>query len=1060
MRKIIEFFVSRNVFVNLLTVITLVVGGYYIINLNREAFPNIDFDIVTVSTILPGAAATEVEKLVTIPIEEELKSVTGIDKITSSSIESRSGIAMWLDPDEGDTRKIIDDIRSAIDRVDDLPEDSEKPLISEITSSRMPIVEIALSSKIIKNEPAVSEHRLRELARMLEKRFLDLDGVAQIARRGWRDREMIVELNPYALEKFYISSNQVIDALKQKNINLPGGKLKTQKEEIMVRTLGEFETAREIRKVFVRANDLGQFVRIQDVATVTDGFDDEVYLEKTIGLKSISLTVLKKEKSDVIKMVDNVLRVTEKFKKKYSRVIEVSKVNDISFFVRRRLRVLMNNSLMGIVLVVISLFFFLNWRIGIMVALGMVTALAGSFAYLGLTGATLNLISMFGLVMVVGMVVDDAIIVAENIYSHLEQGEGPFEAAVNGTKEVVAPVTATIVTSIAAFGPLMYMSGIMGKFVFFIPFTVIVTLIASLFESFFILPSHVYDISKDSSKATTAASKENGWFLKLRDNIYQPTLKWALSHRAITLLLMTILFIGSIAILVNFGKFKLFSGAIDTFQVKFEAPKGYSLKQTNEFAEIIEKEVEKLPKDELDTFTTRIGIVQKDINDPSTKRGTNYGQIAIYLTPEVTRERPSEVIIGEIREKVIWLLQKSKIRAKKKNYDPRLARKLLSLEFEKLQGGPPVGKPISVEIRGEDFKILRNIARDIKNRLTKIPYTRDITDDLGRGKNEIRVIVDEKKAIYAGVSVLSIASAIRTAFEGTVATSIRNANEEIEVRVRFPEKYRRSLKSLNNVYVNNPSGQLIPVTKLAKFKREIGIEYINHLDHDRVLRVNADVNEKKTTSDAVNRQLMKIIPKVESKYPGYTIRAGGEFEDTRKSLDSLKKAFGIAVLIIFLILASLFRSIIQPATVMLAIPFSFIGVIIAFVTHGEYFGFLAMMGIIGLSGVVINDSIVLVDFANKIRIKHPEKPIKEVALEAGKTRLRAVLLTTITTVLGLLPTAYGIGGLDPFLVPAALAFSWGLAFSTSLTLVIVPIFYTWADNISNFFQRLVGSKKS
>ncbi len=1068
MKKFIEFFLSRSLFINLLNVIVLIVGFFYMFHINKEAFPNINFDIVTVTTIYPGASSSEVEKLVTIPIEVEIKGVSGIDKIQSTSLENLSAIAIWIDPDEKDTQKVIYDIRSAVDRSrTELPTDVENPLVLELTSSQQPVIEIALGVKDKDGKPIVDEMKLRDYAYQLERQFLNLKTVARVERRGWRDREMIIELSPEAMQRYYVSSGQVITAVTQKNLNLPGGKLMTPKEEYIVRTLGEVDSVEEIRKIYVRSNDLGDFVRIQDIAKVTDGFDEREYIERSNGLMSISLTVVKKEKADIIKTVQQVKEIVAKFQKKLPPSIVVSDINDLSYLVKRRLDVLVSNAIVGTILVIASLFLFLSWRMGVVVAAGMITALAGSFIYIGYTGVTLNLLTMFGLVMVVGMIVDDAIVVAENIFRYLEDGMPVWDATVKGTVEVIAPVTATITTTVAAFAPLMYMSGIFGKFVYFIPFVVIVTLVASLIESFLILPSHVYDITPKKPVAHKNHFQEKGLFIFIRDRLYVPTLSWALRHRILTFAIMTILFVGAIGSLRMFGSFKLFPEAIDRFFIKFEAPKGYSLKQTNEFAREFEKAVAKLGKDELEDYTTSVGIISKGGNDPSTKRGTNYGMVILHLTPEVSRKRKSQEIIDDIRRQTIWMLNPAALAGKEKNspakakdqkisIDPKnnspLKHLLTKLEYEKIQGGPPVGKAVSVEIRGRDFSELHKIGNKFKVVLKKMDGVVDVEDDMGEGKTEIRVKVDERLAAYAGVSVASVASAIRTAFEGTVATSIRKTDEEIEIRVRFPESYRKSIHALDNVYVSNATGQLIPVTKLSTLNTGTGILYINHLDSERVLRIQANVNEKKTTSAAVNAKLKKMFTGLEDQHPGYTISFGGENEDTEESMRSLARAFGIAVLIIFLILASLFKSIIQPAIVMAAIPFAFIGVITAFVTHGHPFSFMALMGVVGLAGVVVNDSIVLVDFANTLLKENPNMPIREVAKEAGKLRLRAVILTTITTVLGLLPTAYGIGGYDPFLVPSALAFAWGLSFSTIITLVLVPILYTAVYDL----QRIPG----
>lgn len=1072
--SIVQYFLSKSLFVNLLTVFILIAGGLTAYTMNREAFPNINFDIVSVTTIYPGASPADLEKLVTKPLEDAIKEVDGIKEFRSASLENRSGIIITIDPNTKNTQKVVDDIKSAIDRVQDLPAEAEDPIVTEITTARQPVIEVHLTPTFDNGKPKLSPTELRDLAKILEEKLKDLPTVARITKRGWREREMKVDLSPDKLNAMSISSAQVINALRLRNINFPGGNINERNKEIIVRTVGEFDSAEEIENVFVRTNDAGRSVRIKDIAKVTEGFEDSEYLDKSNGEIAIALTIIKREKADAIAVVDESKKIVKEFIKTTDGKLQYAFVNDLSKYIRRRLGVLTSNAVSGLILVTASLFVFLGWRMALMTALGIPISIAMTFIAMNYFGMTLNLISMMGLIIVVGILVDDAIIICENVYRHLENGLAPFEAAMRGTSEVIAPVTATITTTIAAFGPMLFMTGIFGKFIKSIPMVVILSLLSSLFEAFFMLPSHLYDVSK-STNMKGEVKEESHWFVRFKTNFYLPLLRFALTHRIRMVAILMGLFIFSMIIQGKFGKFKLFPGAIETFQVRVTAETGLTLEETDRYIQAIEYAVSKLQEGEVENYISRIGIIQKDPNDPFTKRGKNYAQIMVYLTPDETRERSTEKIIEIVRQNTKYLLNDkalllleeklSKENANKKPGDEVVAEeippqfkslqgKLVNLEFEKLAGGPPVGKPVAIEIKGDDFATLQKIGAEYKAILSKMEGVMDIGDDFNEGKDEIRLTVDESLSSLAGVSVQSVSLAINTALQGTVSTKIKRADEEVDVRVRFPEEYRTSLSNLNKVYVNNLTGNLIPVSRLTNYTRSPGRASINHLDGKRLLTVTSNIDETVTTSRQVNLEAKKAGLGIIEKYPGYTVRFSGENKDTEESMNSLLIAFGAGLIIIFMILASLFKSLGQPLIVMSAIPFAVIGVIFAFLLHGQPFSFLAFLGIVGLAGVVVNDSIVLVDCANQLRIENPNLSTFEILVEAGNIRLRAVILTTVTTVLGLLPTAYGIGGRDPFLVPMALAFGWGLAFATFITLIMVPVFYL---NLYTFKEWLIAS---
>lgn len=1083
MRYIIEYFLDKSMFLNLFSTLLVVVGTYKAMTMNREAFPIVDFDIVTVTCVYPGASPEEVEKLISKPIEDGLKTVDGIKEIRSTSIENRSGIVVFIDPNTKNSKKVVDDIKNAVELVNTLPEDAKKPIVQEITSGRTPVIEISVGVKNENGKSFLTERQLKDKVKILEDMILDISEVGRVVRRGDRLAEMHVELKPEAMLNFMLSPSQVVNALKTKNINFPGGLLTTGGKESIVRTIGEFYKPEEVEKVFIRSNDVGRFVTVKDIANVKEDFEDAQYVERVNGLNAVVLTVIKKENTDAIRLVDKVKEEVKKFEKLNESSISISYVNDMSFFVRRRLDVLVSNGVTGFFLVVSSLFFFLGWRVSLMVALGLPLAVAITFIVLSLIGVSLNLISMMGLIIVVGMLVDDAIVISENIYRYIEEGYDVREACIKGTEEVIYAVTATITTTIASFAPLLFMTGIFGKFIYTIPLVVIVSLLSSLFEAFFILPSHVNDITGDK-KVSVSLNHEGKLFEKFKRIFYLSTLKFALRFKYLTMIFFIFTLVASVGLLMKMGRFKLFPGGIDAFQIKIEAQTGLTLDETLKYAQAIEREIAKLPKDELENYTTRIGIIQKDPNDPSTKRGKHYGQIIVYLTPEENRKRITEDVINVLRKKTIWLLNEEqvkiviekekeqiKIMNDKKIRIPKsmtldikpeipddlafLKGKLVLLDFQKLQGGPPVGKPVNVEVVGDDYDTLKKIIAEYKQIMGKVPGVIDIGDDYMEGKDEYRIKINEQLAAQAGVNVFQIATTINTAYQGAIATKIKKTDEEIEVRVRLPEEYRKSMKSLDNLYVNNLAQNLIPISKLVSYEKSPGFATITHLDGRRLLSATANIDENQTTSRSANLELTRLAAGIIEKYPGYRVRFGGENKDTEESMLSLGKAFFVAFVFIFMLLASLFSSFFQPLIVVSAIPFSFIGVIIAFITHGHYFSFLSMIGIVGLSGVVVNDSIVLVDFANQLRKEKPHLSSLELLMEVGAVRLRPVILTTVTTVFGVLPTAYGIGGSDPFLIPMALAIGWGLAFATLLTLILIPVQYKIYMDVQDSFRRLV-----
>ncbi|MBU1656992.1 MAG: efflux RND transporter permease subunit, partial [Candidatus Omnitrophica bacterium] len=638
-----KFSVNQSLFVNLISVIIIIIGVVVLFGMNREVFPNVNFDMVSVTTVYPGANPIDVEKLITVPIEKELKEVDGIKEINSSSAGGTSIIILKIDPDETNKPKIIRDIESAVDRVQGLPgEIYEDPVVTEISTKQFAIIEVSLTGDM-------SEKKLQYYADALQDEIEDVAGVARAKKSGYRDREIQVNVLPEKLREYYVSMDEVEEALASRNISVPAGEIKADMVEYSIRTTGEFTTVEEIGNVIIRANDSGNWLRVKDIAIVKDTFKDEDIIYKTWGARSINLVILKKESGDALSMVDEVKQRCCEFKKNCPDDLKIAYVNDYSFFARRRLNVLRNNGWFSLVLIILSMMLFLQRRVAIMAIIGIPIAFFTTFIVMSMLGITINMISMFGLIIVLGMLVDDGIIVAENVYRHIEDGLQPREAAVKGTEEVMGAVTTAVLTTVAAFAPLLFMSGIIGQFIRDIPFVLIVALSASLAEALIILPSHLADFVKIKCKADgtpARASRDMPWFKALVKG-YTVVVRAAVrrKYRVFAGLVLVLLLCGFLA--TNVVKFVLFpSAGINYFFIRGEAPIGTPLDKTNELIAPYEAAVLELAPEELESFVTSVGNIAEDRHDPFAGAASNFVQITVYLTPEQDRKRGVEEIIS------------------------------------------------------------------------------------------------------------------------------------------------------------------------------------------------------------------------------------------------------------------------------------------------------------------------------------------------------------------------------------------------------------------------------
>jgi multidrug efflux pump subunit AcrB len=996
----------------------LLFGTYSLFTIRKDLFPKVEFDITVVTAVFPGASPDQVEKLIVNPLEQAIREVDGLKKVQSQALDSRAVITITLDPDSRDPEKTNDDIQRAVDQLDDYPTDAEKPIVVALESGQTPVIELAVTSA------TSSELELRAAAKYIADEISNLPGVAKVSKDGWRRQEYKVLVDQEKLTRKHMALSNIVDAIRSHNVQLPAGELQLPTgREMSVKTDGEFRNESDIAAATLRSNFEGYGVKVSDVGTVELGLEKPTILFRTNTKPAFKLTIIKKERADALKTVEIVRQGLEKIKPNLPAGVETAFVNDFTFYLKNRLSILGGNMALGVILVCIVLALFLPFRVALVVAIGIPFSMFLAILTIQYFGFSLNLISLIGLIIVSGMLVDDTIIVTENIFRRLENGEEMTSAIVEGSAEMVAPVTASVLTTVAAFGPMLFMTGIFGKFVFEIPLLVILPLLYSLIEAFIIAPGHIQTIVGKSvaahveKRTKNENTKDAHWYDRLLPK-YKSLIAMTVRRRYAVLGI----FVG-ILVLTGFlttqMRFILFPpDGVYTFFVRLDGEPGASLDEMSKILAEVEPQIAKLPATELVDFNSMIGIQQEEPSDPLTKRASHYGQILVNLTPEGTRERSVDQVVAELRKRV------------------KLPKGATKIGFSVAQGGPPQGRPISINLYGEDFKILRKLADDVKKTMATVEGVQDIEDSEVIGKKEVKVTPIPGLVNQAGLSNREIANTVRAAFAGLVASSSRTLDEEIDIRVQLRPPNKEADQQLKDLKIGTMAGNLVPLSRIATFDEAPSRLIIQHEKYKRIFNVSASVNLEKTTAIAATKIIQDKLKEVLQDNPTYEISFAGENEDTAESMQSLLRAFGVAAVLIFMILVLTFQSFLQPLLVLLALPLGFIGVVFALLLHGKPLSFMALLGIIALAGVIVNNAIVYIDYFNTRRREGLE--IDHALIDAATTRLRPIILTSLTTVLGLMPTAYGIGGSDGFVATLALALGWGLMIGSALTVLVFP----------------------
>ena len=965
----------------MITIAVIVLGSYTLIKMPRELERDMSFNWALIWVAYPGVSPEEIEKLIAKPIEDEIADVDRIESITSTAAEGFAGISVKFNQNisRNEFERLYQDLRTELDKVRDLPEDAEDPVMFKLESNTVtPVIDVVISG-------GLAEKRMQELAEALQDQIEIVEGVLEVSVYGIRNRQIWVEVNPERLDRYSLTLQQIVGALAAKNMNVPAGELKIGRSEYLLRTVGEFDSIDQIQNVIVRQIPGGGKIRIGNVAQVRDTYEEPTVISRLNGERGITLSVAKRGEGSTIQIVDTVRTIAEKYRKnQLPEGAEITLVNDSSIYIRNSLSKLQNNALFGVTLVLLVLYLFMGLRNAIFVAVGIPLTLLITFGFMGIANESINSMSLFGLVLVLGIIVDDAIIVMENVYRRMQEGEPPIQAAINGAHEVAWPVITASLTTAAIFLPLALLPGIVGKFMKIIPIIVALTLAASLFECFFILPSHIADWGK------VRHSKSRDRLMRYLLKPYTKLLKFALRRRYWVLGgVVACLFLSFVPIPLGLVEVDMFRG--DEYPMVFvyvTMPVGTRLETTDEVIRQFEAVALALPKSEIKAVIARTGM--HAIENNFSERNGNVGMLHVEFVEARHRERALDEIIAELRQKFIHITGPDQI------------------EFQTREEGPPTGANIEIIVKGKYFDELDAITNELKTELAKIPGVTDINDNYALGQEEIKLRIDEDKANEYGLTIRQIAFTVRNAFEGMKATDFRDGDEEIDVIVKFGESARTTLKDVANLKLMGATGVPVPLRDVARLNVVGGYSTIYRYKQERAITLTANVDEKVTSTVSVNQRLHAHFNQISPRYPGYTLESGGEFAEYQKVFTGIPVFFAFGILLVYFILGTQFKSFLQPLIILTTVPFAFIGAMVGLITSGNPLSVASTYGLVALAGIVVNDSIVLVEFINRLRAAGVDK--WRAIINAGRTRLRPILLTSITTVCGLLPMALGIGG--------------------------------------------------
>ena len=1026
----IAWFTKNHVAANLLLVTLLLSGLFSLSNkIPLEVFPSFETDMISVNVSLLGSTPEDVEQGVTIRIEEAVQDLEGIKQIFSRSSEGSGSVTIEVETGY-DPRELLADIKSRVDAINTFPADAEKPVVALAERIR-DVIAVTVSS-------VYGEKETLEYAEKVRDDILRLPNVTQVELSGVRDYEIAIEVSQDTLRQYDLSLAEISSAVANSSKDISAGNLKTQGGDVLISSKGQAYRKDEFASIVVKNQADGTIIRLGDIALIKDDFEETPVRTRFNGKQAAFIDVYRIGPQSAIAVADDVKNYIKEGQSSLPQGFELSYWDDDSELVKSRISTLTTNALQGGILVLALLTLFLRPAIAFWVFIGIPVSFMGAFIAMPIFGVTLNIMSLFGFILVLGIVVDDAIVTGENVYTHLKTAKSGEQAAIMGTQEVATPVTFGVLTTVAAFLPLAFIEGARGALFAQIPVVVIPVLLFSLIESKFVLPAHLKYIKlrheqSKSSKFDVLQQRFADGFENAILKYYQPILNLALRHK----LASVSLFIGVFVIILTmitsgWTKFVFFPRIpSETIKVELTLPTGTPFEVTNKYVIDMSQKAQQLQEKYRDPDTGESVIL--NILATTGGRGgvSNSGSVRFEITP--AEERESDIGSSELASE--W-------------------RDLIGIipGAESLTFRAEIGRssdPIDVQLSGTSLTILQDVADHIKTRLATYPTVFDIADSMSDGKEELRIELTDQ-GLALGLNRSDVAGQVRSSFYGSQVQRIQRGRDDVRVMVRLPIDERRSVADLKNILIDTPSGGSVPLSHVATLSAGQSPSTINRIDRYRTLNITADIEKDNTNMTVLQADLAEYLDGLMQQYPGVDYKLEGEAKEQRESFGSLGWALIFVFFIIYALLAIPLKSYMQPIIVMSVIPFGMIGAVVGHWIMGMDLTIMSLLGMLALIGVVVNDSLVLVDFINKKRSEGGA--IIDAVKIAGASRFRPVMLTSLTTFIGLMPLLFEKATQAQFLIPMAVSLGFGIIFATFITLLLVPINYMLMERFQGWFK--------
>jgi len=1037
----IAWFARNHVAANLLMVTILFTGLMSLkYNIPLEVFPSFETDTISVNVSLRGATPEDAELSLATRVEEAVSDLEGVKQINSRSVEG--GATITIEVDSGyDARELLADVKSRVDEIGTFPSEADQPVISLATFKR-DVITVAVAGEL-------SEQELRGYAERVRDDLLRTPGITQVELDGVRNYEIAIELSQDQLRAYDLTLSEVAERIGNSSLDLSAGNIRTDGGDILIRSKGQAYYRDQFEPLVIKANTDGSLLRLRDIANVTDGFEESALRTRFNGKPAAMLDVYRVGDQSAIEVADKVKAYVHKQQANLPQGLELSYWGDGSLLVKSRIKTLTTNALQGGILVLLLLTLFLRPSIAFWVFIGIPVSFMGAFLVMPLFGVTLNVLSLFGFILVLGIVVDDAIVTGENIYSHLRNAESGLQASIRGTQEVAVPVTFGVLTTVAAFLPIGFIEGARGALFAQIPVVVIPVLLFSLIESKFVLPAHLKHLKlrqnevEQQGRLSQMQQRFADGFERMILKYYQPLLALSLRHRLTTLALFSGVFILILAfILSGWTRFVFFPRVeADTARASLTMPSGTPFEVTDRHIVRMVEAARALQEDYRDPNTGE-SVIMNIFSTTGAGGSAETGRIRFELQPAEEREQEvsASTLINEWRERI----------------GPIPGAETLTFRAE-------IGRasdPVSIELRSGDVDDLRAMAQQVKARLETYPTLFDIADNLSDGKEELQLELTPQ-AHLLGLTRSDIIRQVRQNFFGIEVQRVQRGRDDVRVMVRLPLEERQAIAGLKGILINTPGAGQVPLDEVAQLVPGKSPSAIYRVDQYRTANVVADMDKVNTNTTVLNRDLNEFLTELVLQYPGAEFSLEGEAEEQRESFASLALGLAFVFFVIYSLLAIPFRSYLQPLIVMSVIPFGAIGAIVGHWIMGMDLTIMSLLGLMALIGVVVNDSLVLVDFTNQRRKElqaggeHSHfEATRQAVLVAGVARFRPVMLTSLTTFIGLMPLLFEKAVQAQFLIPMAVSLGFGIIFATVVTLIMVPVNFMLLEDLRRLGRRL------